>query len=140
MRAHGKKMRAHIKRPRADVQLSNFDPFFFFFFLFLATLPQVKLEEKEAEIVYDPNIVEANFLKNTIETLGDYSATLLKNYSSNRFFITGMRCQNCVRKIQSKVGEIQGVREVKVRTNLLIASGSGEGGGDDDRVDHLCAA
>lgn len=77
---------------------------------------KVKLEEKEASIFYDPNIVEANYLKNEIENLG-YQATLLSNHLSSRFFITGMKCNNCVNKVQSKVGELPGVKDVKVSSS-----------------------
>ncbi|XP_065221197.1 copper-transporting ATPase 1 isoform X2 [Planococcus citri] len=73
----------------------------------------VKLEENEAQIFYDPNIVNANNLRNEIESLG-YQATLLSTHLSSRFFITGMRCNNCANKVRTKVGELPGVKDVNV--------------------------
>ena len=79
----------------------------------------MKLEEKEAQIFYDPNIVEANYLKNEIESLG-YQATLLSNHLSSRFFITGMKCNSCVNKICAKVSELTGVKDINVSIEKII--------------------
>ena len=41
------------------------------------------------------------------------------NYLKTRFFVTGMRCNKCVNKIESNIKEVLGVSEIKVCSFLL---------------------
>lgn len=53
-------------------------------------------------------------IKKLIENLG-YEVIIQSGYLKTRFFITGMKCQSCVRKIESRTKEIIGVKNVEVR-------------------------
>ncbi|XKL66581.1 hypothetical protein PGB90_010001 [Kerria lacca] len=73
----------------------------------------VKFNQNEAEILYDHNIVTIETIKKLIENLG-YEVIIQSGYLKTRFFITGMKCQSCVRKIESRTKEIIGVKNVEV--------------------------
>lgn len=81
--------------------------FALFFFL------QVEFDKNEAEVLYDQNIVTMNTIKQTIENLG-YEVLPGLSYVTKRFFIVGMRCKSCVRKIEKRINEIIGIKDVKV--------------------------
>ncbi len=74
---------------------------------------QVQFEKNEAEALYDPNITTITAIKEVIEKLG-YQVLPGLSYVNQRFFIIGMRCNSCVRKIESRIREIIGIREIKV--------------------------
>lgn len=75
---------------------------------------QVKLEEEKANILYDSNITSTNNIRMVIEKLG-YEASPQISYLNTRFFITGMRCNKCVLKVESNLKEVLGVTDAKVR-------------------------
>lgn len=78
---------------------------------------QVEFEKNEAEVLYDQNIVTMNTIKQTIENLG-YEVLPGLSYVNKRFFIVGMRCKSCVRKIEKRINEIIGIKDAKV--NFLL--------------------
>jgi P-type Cu+ transporter len=77
---------------------------------------KVILDDKEAIVEYDPTLQDPSEIVESIENLGFKS--YLKNEENNeitvKIFIHGMKCKNCVNKIESNISTLTGVREIKV--------------------------
>jgi P-type Cu+ transporter len=77
---------------------------------------KVILDDKEAIVEYDPTLQDPSEIVESIEKLGFKS--YLKNEENNeitvKIFIHGMKCKNCVNKIESNISTLTGVREIKV--------------------------
>lgn len=74
---------------------------------------QVNLENKYADISYDPAEVNVFDLKEFLENLG-YIVTLPTDSTEITIYIVGMKCKSCVRKIESAMSMKKGVLSVKV--------------------------
>lgn len=86
---------------------------------------KVLLEEKEAHIEYDSTISNASDIVSSIETLGFNSFPIDDtddNVINCTIHIHGMRCKNCVNKIESTVSAISGVKEFKVDLEKKLAT------------------
>lgn len=85
---------------------------------------KVILDDKEAVVEYDPTLRDPSEIVESIEKLGFKS--YLKNEDNNeitvKVFIHGMRCKNCVNKIESNISTITGVREIKVDLENKLAT------------------
>lgn len=73
----------------------------------------MKFEDEKANILYDSNITSTKNIRMVIEKLG-YEASPQISYLNTRFFITGMKCNKCVLKIESNLKEVLGVSDAKV--------------------------
>jgi P-type Cu+ transporter len=83
---------------------------------------KVILDDKEATVEYDPALLESRELVESIENLGFKS--YLKNDNNEitaKIHITGMRCKNCVNKIESNISTLTGVREINVDLQNKLA-------------------
>lgn len=77
---------------------------------------KVSLDEKEVNVEFDPTLINSTDLVNSIASLGFKS--YLRDKETDEINITvnvhGMKCKNCVNKIESNISTVVGVQEVKV--------------------------
>ena len=76
---------------------------------------KVILDDKEATIAFDPSLLNASDIVESIRSLGFNS--YLKNDDNGitvNVYINGMSCMNCVKNIQSNISALNGVQEIKV--------------------------
>ena len=85
---------------------------------------KVVLEDKEAYVEYDPSLVDPIRIVNSIQNLG--FKTYLIDKEDDGITITvhvhGMKCKNCVNKIESNISTVQGVQEINVDLEKKTAS------------------
>lgn len=85
---------------------------------------KVVLEDKEAYIEYEPNLIEPNRIVISIQNLG-FKTYLIDNEDegiSVTIYVLGMKCQNCANKIESSIATIQGVQKITVNLEKTSAS------------------
>ncbi|KAI5749609.1 hypothetical protein M8J76_008757 [Diaphorina citri] len=74
---------------------------------------KVSLEQKNANIRFNPIITNEETLRISIEDMG-FDARLPSTNDEATFTVNGMKCQSCVKKIEATIGEKPGVIAVKV--------------------------
>ncbi|KAL0281219.1 UNVERIFIED_CONTAM: hypothetical protein PYX00_002272 [Menopon gallinae] len=76
---------------------------------------KVDLDKKQGTVVFDPTQMTADDIVNAIEDMG-FSASLSGEEKSEHvdIIINGMTCQSCVNSIETKIGEVEGIRSIKV--------------------------
>lgn len=84
---------------------------------------KVTLEEKEAYVEYDPALIDPNVLIASITNLG-FKSYLAYNADEISFnvHIHGMKCKNCVNKIETNISTKVGVQEIKVDLEQKLAT------------------
>lgn len=77
---------------------------------------KVSLDEKEVNVEFDPTLINSTDLVNSIASLGFKS--YLRDKETDEINITvnvhGMKCKNCVNKVESNISTVVGVQEVTV--------------------------
>uniref|UniRef100_A0A8D8UT73 P-type Cu(+) transporter n=2 Tax=Cacopsylla melanoneura TaxID=428564 RepID=A0A8D8UT73_9HEMI len=74
---------------------------------------KVSLEQKNANIRFNPIVTNEETLRISIEEMG-FDARLPRSSDEVTMSVLGMKCQSCVRKIESSMAEKPGVIAVKV--------------------------
>lgn len=84
---------------------------------------KVNLQEKESLIEYDPTIVKAQNVVELIRSLG-FKAFIKQ--ANDEIVVTihlrGLKCQNCVNKIESNCSQLNGVIDISVKLDQRIAT------------------
>ncbi|KAG5679029.1 hypothetical protein PVAND_008630 [Polypedilum vanderplanki] len=76
---------------------------------------KVYLEEKRAQIEYDKHVTNPLALTAAIKKLGFHTnPDDLKKIKESTVFINGMKCNNCVNKIESSIKEKKGIEKISV--------------------------
>lgn len=76
---------------------------------------KVYLEEKRAQIEYDTHVTNPLILTAAIKTLGFHTnPDDAKKIKETKVFIVGMKCNNCVNKIESSMRERKGIEKISV--------------------------
>lgn len=84
---------------------------------------KVLLQEKESLIEFDPSIVKIQDIVDAIANLGFKS--YLKNKNDEiivKIHVRGMKCKNCVNKIETNCAQIEGVQEISVDLEARLAT------------------
>ncbi|KAL1465064.1 hypothetical protein WDU94_004659, partial [Cyamophila willieti] len=74
---------------------------------------KVSLEQKNANIRFNPIVTNEETLRISIEEMG-FDARLPSSSDEVTFSVHGMKCQSCVKKIESSIAEKPGLIAVKV--------------------------
>lgn len=97
---------------------------------------KVNLQEKAGYIDYDPQITDPKQIATEIDDMGfdcEYSpddddeiaARVVENYKtkvlSTCISIDGMKCQSCVKNIESNIGSMPGIKQIKVNLEEKMA-------------------
>ncbi|KAK9507900.1 hypothetical protein O3M35_007664 [Rhynocoris fuscipes] len=82
---------------------------------------KVNLEKKLGEIFYNPSLTSPAVLKEAIEDMG-FDATLPEDEMTTTIGVQGMTCQSCVRNIEKKISEKNGVVNIKVSLEEKMAT------------------
>lgn len=85
---------------------------------------KVVLEDKEAYVEYDPSLVDQLRIVNSIQNMGFKTYLIDKEDDgiSVTIHVHGMKCKNCVNKIESNIATIQGVQQISVDLEKKTAS------------------
>lgn len=81
----------------------------------------VALDEKEAYVEYDKALISPSELVSTIESLGFKSFVSDNDLIDVTIYINGMKCKNCVNKVESNISIIPGVKEIAVNLESKLA-------------------
>nr|XP_018917794.1 PREDICTED: copper-transporting ATPase 1 isoform X2 [Bemisia tabaci] len=79
----------------------------------------VNLEDRNARISFNSKVTNREQLRTYVEELG-FEASLPKEDLQTIIGISGMKCQSCVRKIESNISEVPGVKSIKVNLDKRI--------------------
>lgn len=82
---------------------------------------KVNLEEKEAFVEFDKTLIDRNDIVSAIESLGFKSFVNNNDVIDVTIFIQGMKCKNCVNKIESSIAPVSGVNRIDVDLEKKLA-------------------
>lgn len=76
---------------------------------------KVLLDEKQANIMFDPHVTNQVQLISAIKKLGFHTNPEdVKKVKETTVYVNGMKCNNCVNKIESNMKEKRGIESIKV--------------------------